>query len=187
MTIRTVGTLLALAVVLSGCTTEEKKPTVLPPAPSTSPSPSATAPPPLPLPPEAAAATPQAASAFAGYFLDVIGQALQTADAAQLESLSDAGCQGCQNFIGAVKGAEEDGKIARGGDFSVLSAASPPLVNGEVIVSIRYERAAATIVDASGAVTAELPPDEPLDALMRLQRRPEGWIVLGFRATAVSP
>lgn len=183
MTIRTVGTLLALVVVLSGCMSEEKKPGVLPPAPSRSP----TAEAPLTLPPEADAATPEAANAFAAYYLDVIGRALQTADATQLESLSDAGCQTCQNFIGAVNGAKETGEVARGGDFTVFDAVSPSLVDGGVVVNFRYERAAATVVDESGSVTAELPPDPPLDAQMRLLRRPEGWFVLGFRATPVSP
>lgn len=181
VTIRIVGALLASAVVLSGCTSEEKKPTVLPPAPSTSPSLTAAAPLPLPLPPEADAATGAAASAFAAYYLDVIARALQTADATQLKSLSDAGCQGCQNFIGAVEGAKETGEVARGGDFNVLFAASPPPVDGGVVVNFRYERAAATVIDESGAVTAELPPDPPLDAQMRLLRRSGGWTVLGFR------
>ena len=123
----------------------------------------------------------------AAYYLDVIGRALQTADATQLESLSDAGCQGCQNFIGAVKGSKEAREVTRGGEFTVLSAASPPLVDGGVVVQFRYERAAATVVDEFSAVTAKLPPDPPLDAQMRLLRRPGGWIVLGFRATPVSP
>ncbi len=181
--IRTVGPLLALAVVLSGCTSKDEKPTVLPPAPSTSP----TAEAPLPLPTQADAATPEAANAFAGYYLDVIGRAFQTADATQLESLSDAGCSGCRDFIGAVKGSNEAGEVTCGGDITVLDAVSPSLVDGGVVVNIRYERAAATLVNESGAITAELPPDPPLDAQMRLLRRPQGWIVLGFRATPVSP
>ena len=180
MTFRTVGTLLALTVVLSGCTAGEGDPTVLPPAPSASSSaPAAPSP-----PPEAAAETAAGASAFARYYLEVLGRALQSADPSQVKALSDSGCGGCQNLIGAVEDARSKGQHVREADFQVLFAAAPPVQDGDVVVDLRYERLEGELLDADGIVVSPIPPEKALDAQMRLMRMGKSWIVLGFRSVS---
>jgi hypothetical protein len=173
------GTAAAVALVaaaLVGCSAEAD-PTPLPPLPSVSPTQVAPQ-----VPPEATPATAQGAAAFAGHYLDVLTLAFQRADATELRALSDAGCGGCNNFIGAVEGSAAAREITDGGAFKVVFAEAPPVEKGEVIVELRYERAAARILTADGSVRVELPADPPLNAQMRLLRRGDGWVVLGFRA-----
>lgn len=117
----------------------------------------------------------------------VLSQAFQTANPDLLEKLSDPGCGGCRNFIRAVEGARDAREVTRGGDVNVLFVAAPPVSKGEVIVDLRYERSAAMLFNASGALVGQLPPDKPLDAQLRLMRRANSWVVMGFRAARVAP
>ena len=174
--IRVLGATLALAVVLTGCSSKEKAPSVLPPVPSASPSLA-----PLSPPPEAAAETSEGASAFARYYMEVLGRATQTADAAQLRSLSDSGCGGCQNLIAAVEEARANGQRVREADFRVLFAVAPLVQGGDVIVDMRYERLAGQLVDDEGRVVSAITAERAVDSQMRLMRRNNGWVVLGFR------
>ncbi len=155
MTIRTVATLLALAVVLPGCTSDEKVPTVLPPAPSASPTPTASqAPEPMrvPIPPEATAETSQGASAFASYYLKLVEAAFATADPQALKEASAPGCGGCDALIGSVEGLKRQGHKRIGGNYVVREALAPAIVDGDVVVDIAYERPVGRVVDASGTV-----------------------------------
>lgn len=174
MKIRASLAAVSAALLLLGCSSEPE-PDPLPPVPTTSPTPVV-----LPLPSEAAAATPQGAAAFSRYYMDVLSEALATGDAAQLRALSDPGCGGCTNFIGAAEGGEPGERI-QDGRFVVAFAEAPPLQDEETIVILRYTRDAGVLLRADGTVAASIAPEPALDAEMRLKRQGTGWIVLGFR------
>lgn len=177
VTIRVGLAALCVVAALAGCT-EEAAPAPLPSVPTASPTPAA-----LPVPPEATPESAEGAAAFARYYMAVLTKAFQDADATQLRTLSDGACGGCNNFIGAVEGSAEANERTEGGEFNVVFAESPPVEDGDVIVELRYSRAAARIVTGDGTVRVELPPDPPLDAQMRLVRKDAGWVVMGLRAS----
>lgn len=175
MQIRGALTALCLTAVLAGCG-DGAEPRTLPPVETASPSPSV-----VPLPSEAAAETPEGAAAFARYWIEALESALATGDTAQLRRLSDPGCGGCSNLIGAAEGGEP-GETIRGAEFIVEFAEAPPVEQGETIVTLRYRRAAGELLSASGQGTP-IAPEGPIDAEMRLTRTSAAWIVLGFRRT----
>jgi len=184
VTIRTVATLLTLAVVLPACTTEEKVPTVLPPAPSTSPTPTASrtpVPTRVPIPPEATAETSQGASAFAAYYLKLVEDAFATADPQALKEASAPGCGGCDALIGSVDGLRRQGHKRIGGNYVVREALAPAIVDGDVVVDIAYERPAGRVIDTSGTVLETADPVPLTTAQMRLIRRDQTWVVQGYR------
>ena len=176
VTIRTGLAALCVLGALAGCSEEAAAPPPLPTAATSSPTPVA-----LPVPPEATPETPQGAAAFARYYMQVLTEAFRSADAMQLRALSDPGCGGCNNFIGAVEGSAAANERTEGGEFTVVFAESPPVEDGDVIVDLRYSRTGARVVTGDGTVRVELPPDPPIDAQMRLVRKGAGWIVMGFR------
>lgn len=172
-----------MALVLTGCGSGDPKPKVLPPA-SVGASPSAGAVAvPVPLPPAANAETAEGASAFARHYMDVLTASLQSADPQPVIALSDAGCQGCQNIIGAIRQEAAMGQRVVGAPFRVIFAEAPPVRNGEVILNLRYERLRGELLDvASGRVLQVIEPEPPLDAQMRLRKSSSGWTVLGLRS-----
>jgi hypothetical protein len=161
---------------LAGCGSEAE-PQPLPPVASGSPSPAAA----LPVPPEATPESAEGAAAFARYWIQVLEQALATGDATHLRTLSDSGCGGCNNLIGAVESGAP-GETIRGGRFTVEFAEAPSLENGETIVTLRYSRAAGELIGPDGTATP-VQPEGPVDAEMRISRQGETWVVLGFRGT----
>ncbi len=178
VTILRVATLLVLAVALPGCTSDEQRPTVLPPAPSTSPT---LAPVQVPVPPEATAETPQGASAFASYYLELVEVAFATADAGAVKDASASGCGGCDALIGSIEGLQRQGRKRIGGDYVIGETLAPAVVKGDVVVDITYERRAGRVVDASGQVLETADPVPVTNAQMRLIRRGGSWIVQGYR------
>lgn len=174
--IRAVVAALVMSTVLVACS-NEPGPSPLPELPTASPTPS-----PLSVPPAALAETPQGAAAFSRYYFEqVLSRAFQKADASRLRSLSDSGCEGCNNFIAAIQSSAEAKEVTEGGDFSVLFTEAPPIDAGEVIVDLRYSRTAARVVAEDGAVRATLPADPTLDVQIRLVHRAGGWVVMGIR------
>jgi hypothetical protein len=177
MTIRAAAAVLCVVVALAGCSSDPE-PQPLPPIGTSSPSPVA-----LPLPSEAAAETPEGAAAFARYWMQVLETALAKGDATQLRRLSDEGCGGCNNLIGAVEGGEP-GETIRGAELVVQFTEAPPVENGETIVTLRYTRQAGELVAADGSTATPIAPEGPIDAEMRVRRAGTSWIVLGFRGTS---
>ncbi|MDQ3610347.1 MAG: DUF6318 family protein [Actinomycetota bacterium] len=177
MTNRTVGTLLALAVVLlAGCTSDEKEPTVLPPAPSVSPSP------PLPsFPLEAMNETSEGASAFARYYFDLLNQAYAGADATVVQRVTASGCGGCDALIAVIQRLKEDRQRSVGGEYRILSAIAPAVIDGDVIVDVSYDRSAGQIVNEKNVIVESGAPVPRTDAQLRLIRRDGSWLVQGFR------
>ena len=178
VTIRAGLAALCAVGALVACSEEAAAPPPLPSATSSSPAPIA-----LPVPPEATPETPQGAEAFARYFLLVVGEAFKSADASRLKALSAPGCGGCDALISSVEGLREQGRKRVGGDYTVKTAAAPPVENGDVIVEVSYERAAAQVLDQQGQVTASAAPVPTTNAQMRLVRVDGAWRVQGYRVT----
>lgn len=169
-------------VVSLGACSSDPQPKTLPPLQSTAASPSVSPAATVPeIPQEATERTPQGASAFASHYLAVLTDALQRAEPSTLRSLSDPGCEGCNNFIGAVEDEIAKGWTTRGGAIRVTSTATPGDQGDDVRTSVRYSRDAATILDSTGGVVKEVPADPPVDVLMRLVYR-NGWTVMGIQA-----
>ncbi len=98
-------------------------------------------------------------------------------------ALSDAGCGGCQNLIGAIREEREQNKRISGAAFRVIFAESPPVQSGEVILDLRYERLAGQLLEAgTGRVIEDIRPEPAIDAQMRLRKSSTGWVVLGLRS-----
>ena len=172
--------MLALPLVLGGCTSDDgKKPTVLP---SLAPPAASLSAVPVPsIPAEASAETSQGAAAFVRHYMVVLGAAIQNADPAPVQALSDAGCGGCQNLIRAIEVAKADRQRVEGAEFRVAFAVAPALTASDVIVDIRYDRAPGEVLDATGAVVRPIAPEPTVDAQVRMARTGSSWRVLGFR------
>lgn len=179
MHIRSAATMLALAL-LPGCGSDEVPAPTLPPLTATPP-PTASA---LPTPPpEAEPATPEGAAAFARFYLETVTASLAEADPEPLASLSDEGCEGCNNLIALAEELRDSGQRIRGGEYNVAVAEAPaPEVPGDYIVTLRYELAASATLDASGAELATEAAAPPTDAIMRVVREADQWSVFGFQA-----
>lgn len=175
MKIRTCLAAAAVAALLVGCSSEPE-PEPLPPVPTTSPTPVV-----LPLPSAAAAATPQGAAAFARYYLALMNQAFRNGDAAAVRRLSDPGCGGCSNLIGAIEQPPPAGETVAGGEYEVQFAEAPPVENGDVIVELRYSLSELRVLGTDGQLLETKPAVRDVDAQMRLLRRGDSWIVAGFR------
>lgn len=134
-----------------------------------------------PLPSEAAAATAEGAAAFARYYLEVMNAAFAGADADLVRRLSDAGCGGCNNLIGAIEEPGKEGERVEGGEYVVDFAEAPPVEGGDVIVQLRYSLTEVRVYGPDGALLRRKDPVEDLDAEMRLLRRDQSWVVAGFR------
>jgi hypothetical protein len=165
-----------LTGALAGCSSDPE-PRTLPPVPSASPTAAA----PLPVPPEATPATPQGAAAFARYYLGLMNQAFSTRDSSLVRRVSDPGCGGCNNLIGAIDESPEEGERVEGGKYVVAFAEAPPVEEGDVIVEVRYSLTEVRVLAPDGSLIRRTPPVENVDAQMRLLRRGNAWIVAGFR------
>ncbi len=129
----------------------------------------------------ATVATAEGASAFARHYISVLQLALASGDTRALERISDPGCGGCTALAGAVKSAARAGQRVAGGAFVVDFAEAPPPEAGETTVEMRYARRSGMLVDAAGAKVADIPPEGPIDAQMRMRFTGDDWVVLGFR------
>jgi hypothetical protein len=133
------------------------------------------------VPRAAQSATAQGASAFARHYLGVLQEAIATADAGELQRLSNAGCGGCRNLITAVETANRRGERVRGGEFVVQFAEAPLPTPDGVIVDVRYLRRSGVLLGSGGNVVEQFSAEGPVDAQLRLRRAGANWEVLGFR------
>lgn len=172
---------IAMLIGATACSGSEPAPTVLSPLPSAvaSPSPS---PAPVPsLPPAAQGSNPAASSAFVRYYLAELTDAFNRRDASAVRALSDPGCVGCNNFIGAIRAPEKLGEKVEGGDFIVEGTASPPLEGKVTSVVLRYRVAEVRVRDTSGQVIETIPKTKSISAEVRVLRLADSWKVLEFR------
>lgn len=168
------------AVVLAGCASEpEATGTTLPPVTST-PSPTAAEAPELP--PETEGVDADAATAFARYYLEtVVNDAYRTGDVSAMAALSDAGCEGCNNLIGQIRGYKERQQLLEGGDLVVLEAAAPADEPGDTVVDMLVRQESARLIAADGSVVDEVPATEPGIAQLRAVSAAGSWKAFGFR------
>ena len=171
--------LLALTALLGACSSEEP-PGALPPVALSGPSPSREPAPSAP-PLEAMNESSAGASAFARFFVLSIGTAFATANPALIAEHSATGCGGCDALIASAGELRSLGHRRIGGDYLDISAVSPAVVDGEVVVSISYRRSEGRVVDASGATISSAPPVPQTNAQMRLSRSSDIWLVKGYR------
>jgi hypothetical protein len=174
--LRVVAAALWVGSLLTGCSGDED-PRTLPPLPSASP----TTAPALPVPSAAAAATPEGAAAFTRYYLELLNEAFRSDDASAVRAVSDSGCGGCVNLIGAIEAPSEAGERTEGGEYVLKFAEAPPVEAGDVIVELRYSLTELRVLNAEGRVIDRKPPVDKVDAQMRLLRRGDTWLVAGFR------
>lgn len=133
------------------------------------------------IPSSATAATADGATAYARYYLRLVSDAFATAEAAQLIAASSEDCEGCQAIIDSVQTLAPQGRHREGGEYLIREVVAPPVVNGDVVVLVTYERALGRIVNAEGLVVESAPAVPRTSAQMRLLRRGSGWQVQGYR------
>lgn len=133
------------------------------------------------IPVEAMPETPAAASAFAEHFLKSVGEAFSAANPDLITALSSSQCGGCIELAGSVQSLKDEGKRRDGGEYLAIEAVAPAFQNGDVVVDVTYERSAASVVDATGAITASAPATPRSTAQLRLLRQDAGWVVQGYR------
>lgn len=173
--IRGALTALCVMVALVGCS-DDPEPRTLPPITSASPSPSV-----VPMPSEAAAETPEGAAAFARYYLELMNAAFAAGDATEVRRVSDPGCGGCNNLIGAIEEPQKEGERVEGGDYVIGFAEAPPVEAGDVIVQLRYSLEEVRVYAPDGQLLRRKNAVPDVDAEMRLLRRGASWVVAGFR------
>lgn len=99
----------SLLVLVAGCTDPEPKE----PKPTTSATPTKTAP---TMPAQAKENTPEGASAFVAYYIEISNYAASTGDVKELSRLSDARCDGCQKYVRLYRDTYAAGGYFKGGD-----------------------------------------------------------------------
>ncbi len=168
---------LVLVLGLSGCSDSEAEPKTLPPV--STPSPTAA---PVPSPPaEAAAETPDGASAFARYYHAMIDDAFRRGDPAGLMAISASDCGGCNDIIESVRKVAARGERQRDGGYQISSVVSPPVENGDVVLLVDFTVSRGSFIDTAGQVASTTAPEPRTTAQMRLVRRGRSWIVQGYR------
>lgn len=168
---------LLLGLSVAACSDTEAEPQSLPPLASATPSV-----PPVPSPPaEAAAETPDGASAFARYYLALIDDAYRRGDTTALAAASAPGCGGCDSIMQSVRAVIGRGERQVQGAAVVQAVAAPPVQNGDVILLIDFTVPSKTFVDQTGSTVATTAPTARTTAQMRLVRRADAWLVQGYR------
>ena len=108
------GILIALAIVLSGCSGE---PAPKEPQKTTSPTPKSTATPPV-MPAQAKEDSPEGAAAFVNYWVKSFNYASESGDVEELRRISSQSCEGCQKYVTLIETTYEDGGYFRGGAWT---------------------------------------------------------------------
>lgn len=174
-------------MVSLGACSSDPQPKTLPPLESTSSSPSVSPSATVPeIPPAAKEKTAEGASAFASYYLDLVGRSFESADATALRALTSDACGGCQALIDDIEALRSQKRRRQGGGYEVSAAVSPALETEVAIVDIRYSRSAANIVDTMGAVVASAPPVAAQDAQLQVEFGIAGWTATGYRIVGAS-
>ena len=178
MAIRTGAWLLVVTSVLVGCSSETA-PRTLPPVASqpaqASPTPRA------PIPAEAQLKTPQAASAFARYFLQSVDGAFESADPSLIRRLAMPGCGGCASLAETVDKLARDGQRQVGGRYEDVQPVTPGFPGTDAFVDLTYRRGPSTIVDSDNKVLRKTPAVNQTQAQLRLVYGDSGWKVQGYR------
>jgi hypothetical protein len=113
--------------------------------------------------------------------MQLLNQAYAVGDARPVQEVSAPGCGGCDNLIGVIQRLETDGQRSVGGEYRVITALAPLVVNGDVIVDVAYERPSGQIIDGNNRVIESAAPVPLTEAQLRLIRRNGSWKVQGFR------
>ena len=172
---------LALPLVLGGCTSDDgKKPTVLPSLAPPAASPSVA---PVPsVPTEASAETSQGASAFVRHYFEVVNGAYANSDASAVANLSDSGCNACRNIVEDVTRLRQIDHRVAGDRFKLdFAETRPEDAEKRVIVDFRFSSDAYVEVDASGGVVQNQAAQTAVDGQARLARTDGRWLLFGIR------
>lgn len=182
-----------LLVAISGCSSDEAAPAEVAPLASESGAGSVASPSPaatsgveaIPSPPaEAAAGTPQGASAFAEYFFNVVvNDAYHARDPSKVTAFSDAACGSCQNIVADIQALREAGLRVSGKRFKVqfAAAAAPDTDGGGVVVDFRFSSDEYVATNSSGESVRSEPAQIDQDAQVKLLRRSSSWVVVAIR------
>ena len=166
-----------MTVVLSGCTSGEGDPTVLPPVPSAS---STSAP--LQVPPEATADTAQGAAAFARFFFAEINRAYSERDPEFVRRLAASECGSCAAVATDIERLQRADHQVAGRRYIVSSAeASPPGVDGRVIVDFRFTDDPYVERDDAKKIVKDFPAQGVQDGQAMLMRVSDEWRVSAIR------
>jgi hypothetical protein len=124
------------AALLAGCTSNAE-PTPLPePSPSSasaSPTPSATPP---SLPPEAEGTSPQAAKAFAHFYVDSVNYAMATGETRDLEGLAAEACRACHAITDGIRDAYAGGGRLEGRGWLVRDVQYLRLASDKALIGV---------------------------------------------------
>jgi len=179
-----IGCALAAVVFAAGCSSSGPAPTRLPPIASASgtaaPSPPADAD--LPDPgADANVRTAAGASAFASFYLDLVGKSFVAANPSGLKRQSSDTCQGCKGLIVAIENLASKGQHREGGLYQVLSAVTPGLSSDVTVVNVQYRRNASRVLNASGQAIASGPAVPVTDAQLQVTYVSGRWLASGYR------
>jgi hypothetical protein len=86
-------------------------------------------------------------------------------------------------LIFSIEDLKAQGHARTGGAYVVKEVAAPPIVDGDVVVEISYERPASQIRNAEGAVLVSFGPVPITNAQVRLMYTDDGWVVRGYRVS----
>lgn len=181
MKIPRAAVVVALALVVGGCSEDEPAPGTLPPAPAPAPSTSDFP----PVPAEAAADDAPAASAFVRYYLNLANRAFEAGDADALRRYSSPGCESCNNLAGAIEAPVDPNERIEGDDYEVVDVTSTQSSAGEMLSLVTYRLSEVRVYDESGALIETDPAKPSITASMALRRYKNAWQVLSF--TNVGP
>jgi hypothetical protein len=161
-TLRLVAGLAAGAVLLSGCSGQQEANDTLPGADAT---PSASeaelpplGPPDLPMPAEARTQDAAGAEAFVRYYIDLINRTSTVMDAAPLREFS-SNCEECSRLARDVDEDLATGYSYDGGQLIITEIPAPLIRQSTAEMALVVDQEPLTVVDASGALVADLSSD----------------------------
>lgn len=138
-------------LLASACSSNDPKPTTLPPVSATTATPTAAA----SVPAAAQGTTSQALDAFVRFYFDQFNVAFSTSDPSIIRRYSDPACGTCNNYIRALS--KNTDHVIRGDSFAGLDVAAPAVAEGGTLVEVFFVVPRRELVDRNGVVLEKLP------------------------------
>ncbi len=142
--------------------------------------PSASEPQPADAPPGSAApATREGATTFVYFWFETLDAAVRTGDTSVLEAASSPSCQACRDAIQVIRDGYRDGRVLRGGSYSVRVVNADDFFSADrPAVRAVFDRGPRSAVDADGQQHDVFPGGTFLTCQVLLERANGRWRVL---------
>ena len=149
----------------------------LPPSPSSPAASGSASRAPATIPAEAAANTPQGASAFARFYFEELLRAYMTTDTRGLRAFAADSCGTCAGLANGIDSMRSAKRHVTGPPFDVLSVDAPGFGYGPVTVDVQYKVTAFDVLEYDGRVARHAVTEGPDTFIVTLERSGSSWLM----------